>query len=354
MYKDFRRYSGLVALFLTTGLIQAATNSASGLWVGEVTLQKVNETVSGVNAANQVISPDPNVATPVSSAAHLRIVIHVDSTNKVWLLKGVAIVDKSTNGTPDIALISNPALYQPFGSRPGQRITAVAYDFGDGPAAQDALDAIASAAGAAAAAGGNALNAANARVNFYQTNIPAGSTVAYIAFLQTTNFTGTASKVAVSAPSSLVGVSASESLARKTDIATLAAVNTLKDAGAYAAADALVLNEIPLAGQLAPAGALSGKIYLGADHPTNPFRHKWSPIHRHGYAVTRTLTVNFDSASSSNALAQVGFGVDRISGSYRENISGLHKPLGPNQDIGLITEGVIHLERVSTVDTLNQ
>ena len=354
MRNAFRRYSVLLASFLATGFIQAATNSASGLWVGEVTLQKVNETVSGVNAANQVISRDPNVATPVSSAAHLRIIFHVDTNGLVRLLKGVAIVDKSTNGTPDIALISNPALYSQFGNRPGQRITAVAYDFGDGPAAQDALDAIAAAAGAAAASGGNAANAANAKVNFYQTNVLAGATAAYLAFVQTTNFSGAASKSAVNATSGLNGVSASESLARRTDIATLAAVNALKDAGVYAAADALVLNELPMAGSLAPGNALTNTIYLGADHPTNPFRHKWSPSHRHGYAVTRALDIHFDSASSSNALAQIGFGVDRISGTYRESILGLHKPLGPNQDIGLITEGVIHLEHISTVDTLNQ
>ncbi len=354
MRNDFRRYSVLLACLLATRLIQAATNSASGLWVGEVTLQKVNETVSGVNAANQVISSDPNVATPVSSAAHLRIIFHVGTNGQVKLLKGVAIVDKSTNGTPDIALISNPALYSQFGNRSGQRITAVAYDFGDGPAAQDALDAIAAAAGVAAASGGNALSAANVKVNFYQTNIPVGATAAYLAFLQTTNFTGSASKAAVNATSGLLGVSASESLARRTDIATLAAVNALKDGGVYAAADGLVLNELPMAGALAAGGALTNTIYLGADHPTNPFRHKWSPIHRHGYAVTRALDIHFDSASSSNALAQIGFGVDRISGTYRESILGLHKPLGPNQDIGLIAEGVIHLEHVSPVGTLNQ
>src|SRR6185312_2366067 len=106
MSKALRRYSGLVLLSLTTGLVQAATNSASGLWVGEVVLQRVNETVSGVNAANQVVSPDPSVTTPVNAPAHIRIIFHVDSTGKVRLLKGVAMVDKSTNTTPDIALIS--------------------------------------------------------------------------------------------------------------------------------------------------------------------------------------------------------------------------------------------------------
>jgi len=352
MRKAFRLYSGLVLLSLTTGLVQAATNSASGLWVGEVTLQKVNETVSGVNAANQVVSPDPSVATPVGSPAHIRIIFHVDSTGQVRLLKGVAMVDKSTNTTPDIALISAPALYQQFGGRTGQRITAAAFDFGDGPGAQNALDQVATAAATAAAAGGNALAAANAAMNSFQTNIPPGSTAAYASFIQSATFSSSASMAATSAAQSLVGVNGSQ--AQKTLIATLAAVNTLKDANVYTAADALTLNEVPMTGQLAPANGLTGTIYLGADHPTNPFRHQWNPIHRHGYAVTRALTINFDSASSTNAVGQPGFGVDHITGTYHESISGLHKPLGPNQDIGLIAEGVIKLDRVSLVDTLNQ
>lgn len=244
-------FSGLVlALLLAGSSSHAATNTTRGLWVGEVTLQKVNETVDGVNAANQRVSPDPAVPTPVNSPAHLRILFHVDAAGQVRLLKGVAIINKSTNSTPDIALISDPALYQNYGNTAGTRITAVAYDFGD------------------------------------TNDVP--------------------------------------------------------------------LNEVLMAGQIVPTNTLTGTIYLGADHPTNPFRHKWNPIHRHGYAVTRTLTISFDSASSTNAASLVGFGVDRITGNYREEISGLHKPLGPGQNIGLITEGVVKLERVSMVDTLNQ
>ncbi|MCX6895682.1 MAG: hypothetical protein NTZ16_09345, partial [Verrucomicrobia bacterium] len=68
----------LALLFLTSGPAQATTNSTRGLWVGEVTLQKVNETVDGVNASNQRVSPDPAVPTPVNSAAHLRVLLHVD------------------------------------------------------------------------------------------------------------------------------------------------------------------------------------------------------------------------------------------------------------------------------------
>lgn len=96
----------------------------------------------------------------------------------------------------------------------------------------------------------------------------------------------------------------------------------------------------------AGGATLTGTIYLGADHPTNPFRHKWDPIERHGYAITRYLTINFDSEAPTNATAEPGFGVNYVTGYYRENIFGLHKPLGPNQDIGLITDGTIRLEHV--------
>jgi hypothetical protein len=354
MFKVFRPYAGLVSLLLSATVIQADTYSVAGLWVGEVTLQRVNETVNGVNAANQVVSPDPSVTTPVNAPAHLRIIIHVDTNGVVRLLKGVAMINRSTNSTPDMVLLSDPNLYSQYGNLPGQRLTAVAFDFGDGPAAQNALDAIARAAATAAVNGTDPTAAANAIIQSYQTNMPAGSSGAYSNFIQSATFTGTAGQVARSVQTSLIGVDASVAANRKIEIAALAAVNTLKDANVYAAADALTLNEVILNGQLSPSGSLTGMIYLGADHPTNPFRHKWNPIERHGYAITRNLTIHFDAASSSNAGAVLGFGVDHITGTYHESIGGLHKPLGPNQDLGLLTDGVITLNRVSSVATLNQ
>lgn len=354
MYNVFRPYAGLVILFLSAGIIHADNTSTAGLWVGEVTLQRVNETVNGVNAANQVVSPDPAVTTPVASPAHLRIIFHVDTNGHAWLLKGVALVDRSTNSTPDIVLISDPNLYSQYGNLPGQRLTAAAFDFGDGPGAQNALDAVVASAATAAVNGADATAAANSEINYYRTNIPAGATAAYTGFIQSATFGGIASQVATSAALSLVGVNASVPTSRKIEIASLAAVNTLKDANVYTAADALALDKVPMTGQLAIGGVLTGTIYLGADHPTNPFRHIWNPIERHGYAITRALTVTFDSTPGTNAPALPGFGVDHITGTYHESISGLHKPLGPNQDIGLLTDGTITLEHLSPVAVLNQ
>ena len=358
MHKAFHPLSCLTLLLLAAGLAGAQTGptAATGLWVGEVTLQNVNEAVSGVNAANQVVSPDPSVTTPVKTPTHVRIIFFVDTNGAVSLLKSVAMIATSisSNSAPNIVLIANPNLYSQYGTLPGQRITAVAYDFGDGPGPQNALDAVAGAAATAVVMGSDPTAAANATVNYYQTNIPPGSSSAYTNFILSATFAGAASEVGYSAAQSLVGVDASVATSRKVEIATLAAVNTLKTAGVYGAADALTLNSVPMSGQLTPSGTLTGTIYLGADHPTNPFRHKWNPIETHGYAITRKLTINFDSAANTNATGVLGFGVDHITGTYRENIFGLHKPLGPNQDIGLITDGIITLDRVSSVPVLNQ
>jgi hypothetical protein len=342
MRNAIRLFSGLTVFLLAAGLVQADTNSNAGLWVGEVTLTGVNETVSGINAANQVVSPDPSVTTPANSPAHMRIILLVDSNGVVNLLKSVALIKNDTN----IVLLTDPTTYSQYGSQTGQRLTAVAFDFGDGPAAQNALDALATAAATAAVNGLNATNAAKASVNFSRTNNIGNATAGYTSFVLSTNFNGLETNAAIAAVQGLVGVAASVPTPRKIEIASLAAISALKDAGAYTAADGLSLTQLPLSGQLTNGGTLTGTIYLGADHPTNPFRHKWNPIERHGYAITRNLTITVDSTPSTNATVLPGFGVNYLTGRYRENIFGLHKPLGPNQDIGLITDGTFQLERV--------
>ena len=110
------------------------------------------------------------------------------------------------------------------------------------------------------------------------------------------------------------------------------------------------LNEALLSGEMIPGQTVTGRLYLGAGHPTNPFRHRRHPDHTLGRTITRQLTLEV----GTNSYQAVGFGVDRLSGIYREEISGLHKPLGPNQNIGLKTEGTFTLNRVSLVGRLNQ
>lgn len=471
LYSTGRAAGGAALAFLAAESL-AAASPTSGLWAGEVTLTRVNETVVGINAQNQTVAPDPAVTTPVKSPAHLRILLHVDGQGQVRLLKSVAVVDKSTNNTPDLALITDHALYPNFASI-GKRFTAVAFDFGDGNAA-DLLNQIAVAAGAAAPTNGAAsataaivakadveaiyqsfvtgtgfrfatmnaalaaklgamqaqgtngnaaqvLSAATGAVagNLYVvTNLayaqtlqaaalfpdsrfvaavaavssaaagaaaeaassnltavvvgaqatnaalaaltnaihaPAIVSPGYQTFLTTASFqsaAGLAATAATTTANQAIADGALPALVRNR--AQAAALKALTDASVFKTADKIVNEKLPLTGQLTAGGTLTGNIYLGANHPRNPFLHRRHTDHTTGFEITRALRIQFAAATGTNTAAVVGFGVDRLTGEYREEVFGLHKPLGPNQTIGLITEGVISLDRISTVDTLNQ
>ncbi len=106
--------------------------------------------------------------------------------------------------------------------------------------------------------------------------------------------------------------------------------------------------------QLPPLGApaLTGSVFLPASHPTNPFRHRRHPDHSVGFDITRELRLDFDPPSP-NGPDRPGYGLDRISGIYREEIRGLHKPLGPQRNLGFRVEGRFQLTRISLVDALN-
>ncbi len=100
---------------------------------------------------------------------------------------------------------------------------------------------------------------------------------------------------------------------------------------------------------------LTGTIVLPANHPTNPFRHRRHPGHTVGFDIERQIRLDFEAAST-NGLERTGLGIDRINGIYREEIFGLHKPLGSNPSdnpIGLKVEGTFELNRISLIDTLN-
>lgn len=153
--------------------------------------------------------------------------------------------------------------------------------------------------------------------------------------------------------------------------AKLAAADALQSA--YGAAARALRTELPLTGTFAPGSGdpratatlaqpsdlgppgLSGILYLPASHPTNPFRHRRHPDHTTGFDIRRVIRFDFDGVSGS-ALESAGYGVDRICGTYREEIFGLHKPLGPAPEtapIGLKTEGRFELNRISQIDSLN-
>jgi hypothetical protein len=215
---------------------------------------------------------------------------------------------------------------------------------------------LAAAAGAAAAASTNAslpvarAAGTNAALAAFAAapNLPSPVSPAYNAFLASSAFqTNVPLAVTAAVAAAAANGVPSEGAA---DSARAAALKSLFEHKAIAAADGIAVNEAPLSGQMVPGGVVTGRLYLGASHPTNPFRHRRHPDHTIGMTITRHLTFEV----STNQLAKVGYGVDRLSGVYREEIVGLHKPLGPDQNIGLKTEGTFTLNRVSLVDRLNQ
>jgi hypothetical protein len=84
--------------------------------------------------------------------------------------------------------------------------------------------------------------------------------------------------------------------------------------------------------------SLVAELVLPAAHPLNPFRHKYHPDLRNGYAITRSIRLTLPPADSPND--------NSITGTYSEEFTGLHKDT-------LRTRGPITFTRVSTAGALN-
>ncbi|WP_193211272.1 hypothetical protein [Luteolibacter marinus] len=135
------------------------------------------------------------------------------------------------------------------------------------------------------------------------------------------------------------------------DKALAAAIDAL--APVFAAASRSLLTELPMSGEFGVGGSgLAAEIVLPANHPTNPFRHRRHPDHTVGFDIRRLVNLSFQP-QDGQALTRAGYGVDRITGTYDEEIFGLHKPLGPSRDTGLKVRGTFQLNRISLIDTLN-
>ncbi|MCF7731518.1 MAG: FG-GAP-like repeat-containing protein [Akkermansiaceae bacterium] len=104
--------------------------------------------------------------------------------------------------------------------------------------------------------------------------------------------------------------------------------------------------ELQLLGGIGPALGCAGTIHLAANAATNPYRHKFHPQHQLGYAINRSISISFDGDPGDPLTAAPGFGVDRITGTYRETVTGLHK-------LPIRVQGGIELTRISEVGTLN-
>lgn len=172
----------------------------------------------------------------------------------------------------------------------------------------------------------------------------------YTAFVRSTTFTGAVATAAEAA--------ATAALKEKKDL--LATPASIKDKAKEAAINALapvlaaasrsLLTELPMSGNF--ASNLATEILLPANHPTNPFRHRRHPDHTTGIDIRRLVNLSFQPVNGQ-ALTRTGYGVDRITGIYAEEIHGLHKPLGPAKNVGLKVAGTFQLYRISQIDTLN-
>ncbi len=199
-------------------------------------------------------------------------------------------------------------------------------------------------------------------------------TLDYIAFVTSASFLAVPADAARAAAVAAIDERATNPLYSEWSVYSAARVATLNVLrGPYGQAARALRSELPLTGSLAPGqgdsrmlaeltqptdlgpAGLEGRIYLPAGAPTNPFRHRRHPDHVLGYNIERLIRLDFDGMTG-DSLEPAGYGVDRITGTYREEIFGLHKPLGPEPDtapIGLRTEGRFALTRISLIDTLN-
>lgn len=182
------------------------------------------------------------------------------------------------------------------------------------------------------------------------TQTPSGD---YTEFVRSSSFQNSASVAANAAGTAAFDENENNPFSNSTSIfnaAKLAAINALQVE--YATAARAELNSLPMSGSFAPGeSGLTATLSLPANFPTNPFRHRRHPDHTTGFDISRVITIDFDAEATQ--LDVTGYGVQQITGTYREEVSGLHKPLGPDSDIGLKVEGTFTLNRISFIDALN-
>ena len=374
---------GVLLLCCWASSVEAAPHASAGLWVGEVAVNKVNEAASTVYELNKAPAPQPDQATPTADTAHLRLLLHVDSAGQVNLLKHVTVINKAPPGlVTDLVLITEDTLLSSF-TGPGRRLSTSAFDFGD-KNAHDYVETVSSLVAVKirddALAESMTPNMTGAQFNTAVANVKAkvAQRVAQaLSDAQATAFLPPEPlpeafqnlKNSLEAALLLAGSRAVEDAlgARR---AALDAGNALTSdellrvtrnsilnftavLASFDQADAFVLNRVLLSGQLTAGGALTGTVFLGAGHPTNPFRHRRHPDHTRGYPIVRSLSLQITPPSEGAPFEEGTYGVDRFSGTFKEEIHGLYKPLGVSRNIGLIAEGTFTLNRVSVVGQLN-
>lgn len=102
----------------------------------------------------------------------------------------------------------------------------------------------------------------------------------------------------------------------------------------------------------------SAPITIDYDDPLNPFKHEYHPSHdnlgydfrtplpegRESFTIVRRIDLNF---AADGDKSPPGWGTSQVGGTYNETIQGVHK----NE---LYVQGTFQLQRVSTIDTLNE
>ncbi len=104
------------------------------------------------------------------------------------------------------------------------------------------------------------------------------------------------------------------------------------------------------------SNALTGTVTVAFDAPTNPFLHRYHPMHDNkdwdfeSYTnavetrtIARNLTLTFDAVT--NTSANPYYGVDQFSGVYQETLTGLRAQT-------VLVQGAFSLQRISRINQL--
>jgi len=115
-----------------------------------------------------------------------------------------------------------------------------------------------------------------------------------------------------------------------------------------------VMAPVALSGSL--SNALTGTVTVAFDAPTNPFLHRYHPMHDNknwdfeSYTnavetrtIARNLTLTFDAVTNTSASPY--YGVDQLSGVYQETLTGLRAQ-------PVLVRGAFSLERISRINQL--
>jgi hypothetical protein len=115
-------------------------------------------------------------------------------------------------------------------------------------------------------------------------------------------------------------------------------------------------NFVNLNGKFGVGETLTGTLTLPANHPRNPFKHKYHPDHdnlnarfdgpaQESYEPVRQISLAF-APEPPDGPAVPDFGYNEMGGHYQETITGLHK-------VPITVSGSFRLSRVSRITELN-